>query len=128
MTYTLIFLASLLGLFGHWLTRYKQARTTSTFKEYMMNDWTSTAQSVFANLSSSMGLCVALPDDIHGKLLLMTVFTAYTAGYMFDSTLNKDAKLELPETPTKEKTTVKAEVKHDQSKSISDILDDDAAL
>jgi hypothetical protein len=127
--YAATFAAGLLGLFGHWLTRYKQSRTTSSFKEYMLNDWTSTVQSVMANISSSMGIAMAMPDDIGGKLLVITLFTSYTAGYMFDSTLNRDKKATVDEVPAiKTQRPIKDVIKNDKDKSINDILSDDGSL
>ena len=107
MIYGLTILFGFLGLFGHWLTRYKQARTKSSFKEYMLGDWTSSVQSVLAILASSISIAASMSGTP------MSIIAAYTAGYMFDSTLNRDVKYKIP-----------AEVE----KSVQTILDDDAAL
>ena len=123
MIYALTFIAGLLGLFGHWLTRYKQSRTYCTFKEYMLGDWVSSVQSVLANISSSMGIAMSMPDDIHGKALVFVIFSAYTAGYMFDSTLNREKK---PEDDKKE--PIKEAIKNDNRKHIDDVLADDSSL
>ena len=107
MIYGLTILFGFLGLFGHWLTRYKQARTTSSFKEYMLGDWVSSVQSVLAVLASSISIAASMPSTGMG------IVAAYTAGYMFDSTLNRDVKYQIP---------------NQVQKSVQDILDDDATL
>lgn len=107
MIYGLTILFGFLGLFGHWLTRYKQSRTTSSFKEYLMGDWVSSMQSLLAILASSISIAASMPGTG------MAIVAAYTAGYMFDSTLNRDVKFEIP---------------NQVKKSVQAILDDDNNL
>ena len=48
-----IIIAGLLGIVGHWLTRWQQGRTSHTFIEYLKCYRANTIQSIMANLASS---------------------------------------------------------------------------
>lgn len=118
LTPTIIFGASLLGILGHWLTRWEQGRTSSTFGKYLSTFKAHTLASVFANLTSAGIVYASLPEDIPIKTLLLVAGGVYMTGYAWDSKLNKDAQ---PKPRTyKETPGVK--------KSIADILDDDRRL
>jgi hypothetical protein len=86
----LIFGAGLLGVLGHWVTRWSQGRTQSTFIEYLSAYRANTLSSVFANLFSSATIYSATPEDIGGRALALVVLGAYAAGYTLDSKINKD--------------------------------------
>jgi hypothetical protein len=86
----LIFGAGLVGVLGHWVTRWSQGRTQSTLWEYLVAYKARTLSSVFANLASSGLIYASTPEDIAGRALVLVVIGAYTAGYTLDSALNKD--------------------------------------
>src|SRR5574343_1947161 len=131
-----ILIAGLLGVIGHWYTRWAQGRTDTPFKDYLLVNKASTLSSVFANVSSSMGIYTALPDDAAAKMIVIAVYAAYTAGYALDSTLNRDPQGSQPaqpspatahEAPTPKKTL--QEIKHENAeKPLQDLLDRDSAL
>lgn len=118
----LILGAGLLGIVGHWLTRYTQGRTESTFMEYMKQYKANSISSIFSVIASNSTIYASLPEDIHGKPLMMVILGSYTAAYMLDSTVNKDAR------PLFEPVIVKALRKADAKKSLNDIVSDDASL
>lgn len=129
MTLTYLIIASLMGLFSHYYVRWQQGRTDSTFKEYMLGEWAGTLQSLIANIMSSVGAYLALPDDVGGKLLLGAIYAAYMAGYMFDSALNRDPKPSVPAKPKDEHEEMYNDIKAAvQKKSLADVLADDANL
>jgi hypothetical protein len=86
----LIFGSGLFGVIGHWVTRWSQGRTQSSFWEYLVAYKARTLSSVFANIASSGLIYASTPEDISGRALVLVVIGAYTAGYTLDSTLNKD--------------------------------------
>jgi hypothetical protein len=86
----LIFGTGLIGVLGHWVTRWSQGRTQSTFWEYLVAYKAHTISSVFANIASSGLIYASTPEDIGGRALVLVAIGAYTAGYTLDSTLNKD--------------------------------------
>jgi hypothetical protein len=86
MTFAALLLSGLLGIVAHWYVNFKKRRTTSTFKEYLLENGGDTIQSVSANLASVVGLYQATPT-----LSVMSCITAYLAGYALDNALNKDA-------------------------------------
>lgn len=55
-----------------------------------MKERVRTFQSVLANISSAFAIYSTLPEDLHGKALVMVIIGAYMAGYTFDSGLNRD--------------------------------------
>ncbi len=131
MTAIYLVLAGLAGLINHYYVRWKQGRTTSSFKEYLLGEWGGTLSSLSANIMSSVGMYMALPDDIGGKLLIGAVYASYAAGYTFDSMLNKDANPSLPPVAKPKKTyeEIAKEVKDEiDNKSLKSVLDDDAAM
>ena len=85
-----IIAAGLIGVVGHWLTRWTQGRTSSSFFEYINSYRANTLQSLLANITSSFTIIASTPDDIHGKALFMIIMGAYMAGYTLDSTFNRD--------------------------------------
>ena len=95
---TLIFivLSGFLGVFGHWLTRYSQGRTASTFKEYIMGEWAASVQSLLANFVSSISLTQTLPDHPTLQLTCAVAYGAFMAGWGLDSGLNRDDKISVP--------------------------------
>lgn len=106
MTLAIIILAGLLGIFGHWVTRWKQKRTTSTFGAYIMTYKVETFTSICSNVIASMSLYMANPE-VEGNSLLMLIITAYTAGFTLDSALNKDANY-VTNTPPKQEPEIPA--------------------
>lgn len=88
---TLIILAGAFGILGRWLNLWKQKRTTSTFKEYLMENFAATMQSGLANLVSSSVMVSSLPSPAPMSLVLSVAWGAFGVGYGLDSKLNKDA-------------------------------------
>jgi hypothetical protein len=128
MAATLLILAGFLGLISHYIVRWKQGRTGSSFKDYMLKDWLSSVQSIIANIASSIGIFISLPDDVGGKLLLGAAYAAYMAGYVFDSGMNKDANPTLQgniPVPVQANKTIQDIAREDSNKSINDLLDSD---
>lgn len=130
-----LILSGLIGLISHYYVRFKQGRTASTFKEYMLSDWPSTLQSFSANIASSTGIYLSLPDEVGGKMLVGAIYASYMAGYVADSMLNRDANLNLPQSNTpipassNNQKNIEKEVKNEiAKKDIKSILSDDAGL
>jgi hypothetical protein len=92
-----ILIAQFLGILGHWATRWIQGRTTSTFIEYMLGMKAQTLESVFASLTSAFTIYASIPENLIGKPLILVLIGAYTAGYAFDSKLNRDIGDWVPE-------------------------------
>ena len=92
-----ILIAQFLGIFGHWVTRWVQGRTTSTFKTYMMGMKAQTLESVLASIASAFTIYTTLPEGITGKPLIFALIGAYMAGYTFDSKFNRDIGDWVPE-------------------------------
>jgi hypothetical protein len=90
LPFYLIFGAGLLGVVGHWLTRWAQGRTQNTFWRYLMMYRANTISSIFANIFSCGVIYSSTPEDISGRALVLVVLGAYGAGYTLDSKLNKD--------------------------------------
>jgi uncharacterized membrane protein YeaQ/YmgE (transglycosylase-associated protein family) len=93
MSLYLIFGAGLLGILGHWVTRWSQGRTQSTFLGYLSAYRSHTLSSLFANLGSSGLIYSSTPEDIAGRALVLVVIGAYVAGYTLDSKINRDESL-----------------------------------
>jgi hypothetical protein len=94
---SLIILAQLFGILGHWATRWVQGRTTTTFKEYLVGMKTQTIESVLASLTSAFTIYASIPEDLAGKPLVLVLIGAYMAGYALDSKLNRDIGAWVPE-------------------------------
>ena len=123
MHFFLIFIAGLVGIFGHWATRWEQQRTQSPFKEYLLGNKAYTIRSLFANLTSTLVIYSTAPDDLTGKPLILVLIGAYMAGYTLDSKFNKEAQQTLTPSP------VHAEIaRENASKSLDQILDEDRRL
>lgn len=128
----LIFGVGLFGVLGHWVTRWSQGRTQSTFFEYLMAYKANTLSSVFANLASSGIIYASTAEDISGRALVLILIGAYTAGYTLDSKINKDK----PNEPNDNKKMSKEEfeqwekqgARSTERKSLADILEEDDAL
>ncbi|MBE0436220.1 MAG: hypothetical protein IBX56_10500, partial [Methylomicrobium sp.] len=67
MDFIWILLAGLLGVVGHWMTRWSQGRTESTFIEYLLEHKGHTVSSVFTIVGSA-GLIYQGFDAESGKL------------------------------------------------------------
>jgi hypothetical protein len=93
LSFYLIFGAGLLGVLGHWLTRWAQGRTLNTFWDYLCEYKANTISSIFANIFSSGVIYSSTPDDIAGRALVLVVLGAYAAGYTLDSKVNKERSL-----------------------------------
>lgn len=124
LSFYLIFGAGLLGVLGHWLTRWAQGRTQNSFWDYLTAYRSNTLSSIFANIFSSGVIYSSTPEDIAGRALVLVVIGAYCAGYTLDSKVNKDSS--LPDELMKEK--LKQIRNSDDQKPLSDIIRDDAAL
>jgi len=117
----LIFGAGLVGVLGHWVTRWSQGRTQSTFLDYLVTNKAHTISSFFANIMSSGVIYSSTPEDIAGRQLMLVVIGAYSAGYMLDSKLNKDhSSIELV---VAEKLK-KIREEDDENETVDDILRD----
>lgn len=115
MTY-LIFAAYALGIFGHYLTRWSQGRTSSTFPEYMGEHVWHSLASVFSGFSVALGLVHTFPHD------WTTVELAFTTAYSLDSMLNRDAGAATVE----QRPAIFKKVPNESSdKSLQDRLTDD---
>jgi hypothetical protein len=117
--------AGLLGVVGHWVTRWSQGRTQSTFVEYIKYNLPSTLSSLFSILASSSIIYQAMPVDVSGRDLLLLLIGSYSSGYMLDSKVNRDK----PVAVAVETNETAQEVKRDdKEKSLDSLLDDDDAL
>jgi len=117
----LIFGAGLLGVLGHWVTRWSQGRTQSTFLDYLITNKANTVSSFFANIMSSGVIYSSTPEDIAGRSLTLVVIGAYSAGYMLDSKLNKDqSSIELVVAEKLKKIRLDGEI----DETVDDILRD----
>jgi hypothetical protein len=97
MILVFILCAQLLGILGHWATRWAQGRTTTTFFAYLMGMKAQTLESVLASITSAFTIYASIPEDLTGKPLLLVLIGAYMAGYTFDSKLNRDIGAWVPE-------------------------------
>ena len=84
MKLILLILGVAAGIFCHYAARWKQGRTKSTFKEYMLGEWVGTLHSVLWSISIVTSTYLATPD-ISGNLLIAAVYGAFMTGYTFDS-------------------------------------------
>jgi hypothetical protein len=92
-----ILISQFLGIFGHWLTRWAQGRTTSSFKDYMLGMKAQTLESILASITSAFAIYASIPEGLTGKPLVLVLIGAYMAGYAFDSKLNRDKGDWVPE-------------------------------
>jgi hypothetical protein len=95
VTAIIILLAGALGILGRWLNLWKQKRTTSTFKQYLMEDFASTMQSGLANLVSSSVMISSLPPSAPMSLVFSIAWGAFGVGYGLDSKLNTIARASI---------------------------------
>jgi hypothetical protein len=119
MNLAYLILAALFGQYSHYYVRWKGGRTTSTFKEYMLQEWPGTVQSIGASIMGCIGTYIALPEPMETKMLLGIIYAAYTSSYMFDSAFNKDPHPSMP---------IKKYEETLPNKSLDDILRDDRDL
>jgi hypothetical protein len=87
-----VFSGGLLGIAGRWKHVWSQNRTTDTFREYLLDDWGSTLQSLLTNLVSNATMLSALPEEVSLALAVTTTYGAFMAGFGIDSRLNKFTK------------------------------------
>ncbi len=120
-----LILAAIFGQYSHYYVRWKQGRTTSNFKEYMLQEWPGTIQSLGASVMACIGVYIALPETIETKALLGIIYGAYMSAYTFDSALNRDPN---PSTPIEKHVENITAPKPGVQKNINDILSDDRAL
>ncbi len=126
LEFILIFGVSLLGIAGHWVTRWVQGRTQLTFKEYLILEKGRTMSSVFSVISSAFVIYAGIPDDLPFKSLLLVLGGAYSSAYMLDSNINKEGAKEQQEgAPI---TSIKQKIKDDKDKNLDDLLNDDKLL
>lgn len=121
MTFLYILLAGLFGVLGHWLTRWSQGRTESTFFEYIIEYKGHTISSFFSIFGAAALIYQGAPDDLTGKALMSLLLSAYTTGYMLDSTVNKDKFPRSGQAP--ETHSIEKKVHEDKHKSLRDIVD-----
>jgi hypothetical protein len=135
LSFYLIFGAGLLGVLGHWLTRWAQGRTINTFWDYLCEYKANTISSIFANIFSSGVIYSSTPDDIAGRALVLVVLGAYAAGYTLDSKVNKERslddglirqKLQGVKSGDQPVSTQKQEAHH--AETLADVLRSDADL
>jgi hypothetical protein len=100
----LIYVFGLLGILGHWATRYIQSRTASSVGEYLKSNIVYTFASLSAGFASSSGLLVLLTPEMTVQQIIALMGAAYTAGYTCDSKFNKD-------NPKEPKAAEKPEIK-----------------
>lgn len=127
MNFFLVLGAGLLGVVGHWVTRWSQGRTQSTFVEYLKFNVPSTLSSVFSILASSTAIYATMPVGVAGRDLLLLLLGSYSSGYMLDSKVNRDKPLVQPQ-PTKTVSEIKEIIDADRNMVLNEILDDDDAL
>lgn len=96
MIFILMLLAQFAGIFGHWLNRWKQGRTSSTFMEYMTGNRFETLQSVMASLASVLTIWSTNPNLHYDQSLGFILVGLYTAGFAFDSKFNRDPNPSIP--------------------------------
>jgi hypothetical protein len=111
-----LILAALFGQYSHYYVRWRSGRTTSSFKEYMLQELPGTIQSLGTCLMGCIGAFIALPEVVDIKILMGLIYGTYTSAYMFDSAFNKDPHPSIP---------IKKEPKN---ANINDILRDDRSL
>jgi hypothetical protein len=134
LSFYLIFGAGLLGVVGHWLTRWAQGRTTNTFWEYLVGFKANTISSIFANVFSSGVIYSSTPEDISGRALVLVVLGAYAAGYTLDSKVNKERSMadelikEKLDQLRSEPTVVSGNLRNENDESLADVLRRDADL
>ena len=125
MKLILLILGVAAGIFCHYAARWKQGRTKSTFKEYMLGEWVGTLHSVLWSISIVTSTYLATPD-ISGNLLIAAVYGAFMTGYTFDSIANVDPK---PSIPDKGNEKIMQEIRRNyDKKAINDMLRDDRNL
>ena len=125
MNLAYLILAALFGQYSHYYVRWKQGRTTSSFKDYMLQEWPGTIQSLGASVMACIGIYIALPEPIETKTLLGIIYGAYMSAYTFDSALNRDPN---PSTPIEKHEENITAPKPGVQKNINDILSDDSSL
>lgn len=82
----------LIGAVGHWIKkRYIDKTTTDTFSLYVFGNFPATLQAIGAIAFAEMNLSFLQAADL---LSLQNVLGAITAGYMFDSGINKASDAE----------------------------------
>jgi hypothetical protein len=97
MILILMLLAQFAGIFGHWLNRWKQGRTSSTFGEYMAGNRFESLQSLMASLASVLTVWSTNPELHFDHSLALILVGLYTAGFAFDSKFNRDPNPSIPE-------------------------------
>lgn len=86
--YPLYIILGLIGGSGHYLKkRYIDNTTRDSFFHYLSVDFTSTKKAVLAIVCSSVGIASAHVGVIGGQ----DIIAILTAGYVADSTFNKDS-------------------------------------
>ena len=103
--YALYLGSGLLGIAGHWFTRWSQDRTSNSFIGYLIDNKKYTVAAVISIFSATTTLYTAInPPDLSFELLLLS----YLSGYKLDSVVNRDS------------TTPVIEKKHEEG--INDII------
>jgi uncharacterized membrane protein YesL len=92
-----IYVFGLLGIIGHWATRYIQARTASSLWDYLKTNAVYTFASLSAGMASSSAVTVLFVPGMTIQQIILLFGAAYTGGYTCDSTFNKEKS--QPEEP-----------------------------
>jgi uncharacterized membrane protein YesL len=116
----LIYVFGVLGILGHWATRYIQSRTTSSVGEYLKSNIVYTFASLSAGFASSSGLVMVLTPGMTVQQIIVLLGAAYTAGYTCDSKFNKDKPKETKEAEKPEIKVIEAE--NHENEDINDRL------
>jgi hypothetical protein len=126
-----IIMAGAAGLFGHWLNRYMQGRSTASFGEYMRGNWAASMQSVFANISVIGTTISAIPLDITWSSVGSIAWMVFGTTYVADSVFNREPTApqnDLDKFVTQNPTYSaprKTEVSH-ENETLDSVLHDDA--
>lgn len=87
MSFVLLMMIGLLGLFAHWAKRYGRGQIGSSFIEYMLHY----RRQSFASMSSVLIAVLVIYWHLNGAAPGENAFIeALMAGYIGDSMLNKD--------------------------------------
>lgn len=86
MTFLALLLTAIAGLVAHWFKRYCRGQTEASFKDYMLSYKKQTLASV-TSVVAAIATLYAASDSV--ELAGQTLSTAFLAGYVGDSALNK---------------------------------------
>lgn len=99
--------AGWIGIWAHWLNRWREGRTENDFPDYMKGHKWHTIASMASSAGSAFTLYYLAPPDLTMQLL----YGQFWAGYGLDSVVNKDT----PKDPSEGRSK-------DETKSIEDLI------